>query len=64
MGALPKQRVSKARKGRRRSHFRLDLPQLEACPKCKTMKVAHHVCPECGTYRGKIQILRNKEVAE
>ena len=63
MGALPKERTSKARKGRRRSHLRIALPQLEACPQCKTMKVTHHACPECGTYRGN-QILRTKQAAE
>jgi large subunit ribosomal protein L32 len=62
MGALPKQKTSKARQGKRRSHLHLTLPQLEECPNCKTMKRAHHVCPECGTYRGR-QILRIKEAA-
>jgi large subunit ribosomal protein L32 len=60
MGALPKQKTSKARKGKRRSHLQLALPQLEPCEQCKAMKVAHHVCPECGTYR-KRQILRVAE---
>lgn len=53
MGALPKQRTSKGRKGRRRSHLHLALPELEACKTCHQMKVAHHVCLNCGTYRGR-----------
>jgi len=23
-----------------------------ACPQCHTLKLAHHVCPNCGTYKG------------
>jgi large subunit ribosomal protein L32 len=53
MGALPKQRVSKGRKGRRRSHHHLKLPTLVPCQNCKQLKVAHHVCPNCATYRGR-----------
>jgi large subunit ribosomal protein L32 len=53
MGALPKQRVSHARQGERRSHHHLTLPQLVACPQCRTPRLAHHACPNCGTYRGR-----------
>ena len=53
MGALPKQRTSHARQGERRSHHHLDLPQLVACPQCKKPRLAHHACPNCGTYRGR-----------
>jgi len=60
MGALPKQRVSNARQGRRRSHDHIKLPQLDVCPECKQKKMTHHVCPNCGTYRGR-QVLPIKE---
>jgi large subunit ribosomal protein L32 len=53
MGALPKQRVSRARQGERRAHLRLTLPQLVTCPQCKRPRLAHHACPNCGTYRGR-----------
>jgi large subunit ribosomal protein L32 len=53
MGALPKQRVSHARKGERRAHMHLDLPQLVTCPQCKKPRLSHHACPTCGTYRGR-----------
>lgn len=52
MGALPKQRTSHARQGKRRSHHRLTLPQLVVCPQCRKPSLAHHACLNCGTYRG------------
>ena len=60
MGALPKQRVNKSAKGKRRSHLRIALPQLDTCPQCKSKKVSHHVCHVCGTYRGR-QVLQVEE---
>ncbi|HLI91772.1 MAG TPA: 50S ribosomal protein L32 [Ktedonobacteraceae bacterium] len=53
MGALPKQRVSRARQGERRAHHRLKLPQLKVCPQCQRPRLSHHACPYCGYYRGR-----------
>jgi len=53
MGALPKQRISRARQGERRAHQQLTLPQLVACPNCKKPRLSHHACPNCGMYRGR-----------
>ncbi len=53
MGALPKQRVSHARKGERRAHMHLTPPQLVACPQCRKPRLSHHACPHCGYYRGR-----------
>ncbi len=52
MGALPKQRISKARRGRRRSQDRLQMVALTNCSRCGEKKQSHHVCPNCGTYNG------------
>ena len=60
MGALPKQRVSRARQGERRSHLHLSPPQLVTCPQCKKPRLSHHACPNCGTYRGR-QVFFPKE---
>jgi large subunit ribosomal protein L32 len=60
MGALPKKKVSRSRRGHRRSHQRLALPTLMTCPECQARKMTHHVCPSCGTYNGN-QILTIKE---
>ncbi|RMD52531.1 MAG: 50S ribosomal protein L32 [Candidatus Thermofonsia bacterium] len=53
MGALPKRRTSKARRDRRRSHHALTTFHLVPCPNCGAMKRSHHVCLECGEYRGR-----------
>jgi large subunit ribosomal protein L32 len=51
--ALPKRRISRARRGNRRLHQRLERAQLVACSNCGTMILPHHVCSSCGYYRTK-----------
>ena len=53
MGAVPKERTPKSKKGKRRSHLHLAPVYLVNCPRCKTVKLPHHVCPNCGTYKGR-----------
>jgi len=60
MGALPKRRVSKRRQGNRRSNHYVKIPQLTICPQCRQAHRTHHVCPNCGTYRGR-QVLDVRE---
>ena len=52
MGALPKRKISKGRRDRRRAHDHLSPMGLSACPQCHAMRPHHQVCPTCGTYRG------------
>jgi large subunit ribosomal protein L32 len=54
---LPKRRTSKARQGERRSHLALRPRQLVECPQCHQLRQPHHVCPNCGTYKGE-QVLK------
>ena len=53
MGALPKRKISKGRKNRRRAQDRLSKPALSACPKCGKPKRPHFVCQSCGHYGAK-----------
>jgi large subunit ribosomal protein L32 len=48
--ALPKVKLSKSKKGRRRSHLALALVQIQPCPNCKRPKRPHAVCRYCGHY--------------
>lgn len=52
MGPLPKRKVSKSRRNRRRAHDSLSLNHLVECENCGEYHVAHRVCPNCGSYRG------------
>jgi large subunit ribosomal protein L32 len=49
----PKRRTSKANKRMRRATWKIVKPSLSECPQCHTFKLPHHVCPECGYYKGK-----------
>ena len=51
--AVPKRKTSKARKAKRRTPFKLEVPGLNACPNCGSLRKSHHVCPSCGQYDGK-----------
>ena len=51
--AVPKNKVSKARRDKRRANWKLDAPTLVECPQCKALKLPHRVCPNCGQYKGK-----------
>jgi large subunit ribosomal protein L32 len=53
MGAVPKRRISRGRRNRRRTHIKLVLPSLVECSYCHELKRPHHVCPHCGVYRGR-----------
>ena len=59
MGALPKKRQSNARQGHRRAHHKIKLPQLTICKQGRQPRLSHHVCPNCGYYRGR-QVLTIK----
>ena len=54
--AVPKRKVSKARRDKRRSNnSKLTAPTLVKCsnPACNEMVIPHHVCKACGFYDGK-----------
>ena len=52
--AVPKGKVSKARRDKRRgSNWKLSVPGLTACPKCGALRIPHRACKACGTYNGR-----------
>jgi large subunit ribosomal protein L32 len=59
--ALPKRKISKSRRGKRRTHQRLTLANLSTCPQCNEPKLPHHVCPNCGYYKGRA-VIKTEEV--
>jgi large subunit ribosomal protein L32 len=58
--AVPKGKVSKARKNSRRANWKLQLPAIGECPQCYLMKLSHRVCKNCGYYNG-VQVVNKDE---
>ena len=51
--AVPKRKVSKARRDKRRSStWKLATPGMVKCPNCGELVLNHHVCKSCGMYDG------------
>ncbi|MEE1279205.1 MAG: 50S ribosomal protein L32 [Oscillospiraceae bacterium] len=60
--AVPKRRVSKARRDKRRSKvWKLTAPAFSKCPNCGELKLPHRVCSSCGYYKGKEVIKVNED---
>ena len=52
MTPLPKRKVSKGRRDRRRTHHTITARKLVQCTNCGEMRLPHHICPNCGHYKG------------
>lgn len=50
--AVPKSKVSKARRNKRRANWKLTAPQLVRC-NCGALRMPHRICPVCGEYKGR-----------
>ena len=52
--AVPRSKISKARKNKRRSsHWKLAAPGLAKCAKCGELRLPHRLCKACGTYNNR-----------
>ena len=51
--AVPKGKVSKARRDKRRAHHALAAKNFQECSNCGELKLPHHVCKGCGHYNGR-----------
>ena len=59
--AVPKRKVSKQRRRKRRGVQVAEKPSVNRCPRCGDAKQPHRVCPSCGYYGGK-QVVEVEEV--
>ena len=62
MGPLPKRKISKGRRNRRRAHDAIGIPKLVTCGNCNSKMIPHRVCPTCGQYRGREVIVIDEEL--
>lgn len=51
--AVPKSKTSKTRRDKRRAHLKLEVPGMVRCDQCAELKLSHHVCKVCGSYKGR-----------
>lgn len=59
--AVPKRKVSKARRDKRRSQvWKLSAPVFSRCTNCGELKLPHRVCGNCGYYKGR-EVIAQKE---
>ncbi len=53
MGPLPKRKISKSRRGKRRAHDSISLPHLVLDPDTGEWRRSHHVDLKTGMYKGR-----------
>lgn len=58
--AVPKGKVSKSRRDKRRANWKLEAPNYIKCPNCQEFKMPHRVCDSCGYYNGR-EVLKKAE---
>jgi large subunit ribosomal protein L32 len=51
--AVPKKKMSRSRRDKRRANWKLTAPTLVACSQCRKPRMPHHMCPACGYYDGR-----------
>ena len=61
--AHPKRKQSKTRRDKRRTHYKAQVPTMATCQNCGATIRYHHVCPECGHYRGMLVIDKEAELS-
>lgn len=59
--AVPFRNVSKTRRDKRRTHYKVRANGLVKCPNCGEMIRPHRVCDKCGFYKG-VNKLTKEEV--
>jgi large subunit ribosomal protein L32 len=64
MTPLPKRKLSKGRRDRRRSQDALKAKNLVVCSNCGEMRLPHTVCPSCGFYKGREIVSVEKETSK
>lgn len=59
--AVPRNRLSNARKNSRRAHHAKKAKNLSECSNCGKPRLSHRICPHCGFYAGRAVIHAKEE---
>jgi large subunit ribosomal protein L32 len=59
--AVPKRKISRTNRDKRRTHDRIKIVNIVECPRCHSKKLAHHVCQSCGYYKNTEIIPQEKD---
>lgn len=59
--AVPRNRMSNARKNSKRAHHAKKPKGLSRCSHCQSAKLPHVICPSCGAYGNRIVISQDAE---
>lgn len=54
--AVPKRKTSKSKRDKRRTHKKVEAPNVSTCSQCGEAKLSHHACLSCGSYNGRTVI--------
>jgi large subunit ribosomal protein L32 len=58
--AVPKRRISRTRRDKRRTHDIAPAVTVSVCPQCKKPVIPHTACKSCGYYKGS-KVLKTRE---
>lgn len=62
--AVPRNRLSNARKNIRRSHHAKTPKNLVECSNCSIKKLPHCICSSCGYYDGRMIVSKKEKTEE
>lgn len=61
----PKRKHTPSRRDSRRAqNWKLEVKSLAACGQCGALRMPHRVCPECGSYNGKVEVAKKAPKTE
>ena len=62
--AVPKKRTGKSAQAKRRANWKATTPATTTCKNCGAVVLTHTVCPECRTYKGKVESAKGQAMLE
>lgn len=54
--AVPKKRISRTRRDKRRTHQKAPKVNFVYCPECNQPTMPHKICPSCGFYKDRVVV--------